>query len=210
MLNFEKSQNDITFDEVENACEKIFGGVWLTNRGIEFARKCWEIFTISGITKYNNEIERYKVILYLITLGEIYREFNGIAFDEYIEPNYVEWAEYLDISEFRIGQLIGNNTDYSENDSYNDYLDAMGYLSNQSRRFIYDILLQGFKGKNQLFYELYLTGLPDEDISENFDEEEIDNSYKTPDINEVLDETDLTSGKFEAYSWVSSGCYPYY
>lgn len=209
MQSLAGNQNSISFDEVENACQKIFGGVWLTNRGIEFARKCWEIFNEYEITSYKNEIGRSIILIRLIALGEIYREFNGIAFDEYIEPDYDEWTDVLEISKFRIGQIIGNNSDYSDDEEYADYINAIAYLSDQNRNTVYDILIKGFKNKDHLFYELYKTGLPDEEINEN-DEEEVDDSYKTPDIQDVLNDTDITSGKFEAYSWVSDGCYPYY
>ncbi len=201
----------IAFADIEVCAEEIFNGVWMTNRGIEFARRCWEIFTDSEITAYNNEIERHNVLIRLIALGEIYREFNGIAFDEYIEPDYEVWADSLDISRFRIGQILGDNSVYSDDEEYSDYISAISYLANQSRKIVFDTLVNGFKSKDQLFYELYKTGLPDEEENEfEEDEDEFENSYKIQDIQEVLNDTNIASAKFEAYSWVTSGCYPYY
>ena len=198
----------ISFDEVEDGVQLIFGSVWMTNRGFEFAKKCWEIFTNLRLTVYDNQIEKCYILIHLIALGEIYREFNGIAFDEFIEPNYEEWAEILNISKYRIGQLIGKKFGYMEGDDFEDYISAIGYLSDEDRKIVYDTLVKGFKSKEQLFYEFYLTGQPDEEVIEKDDE--FDDSYKTPSFEEVINGIDIATGVFEAYSWVSSGCYPYY
>ena len=212
---FEQNQSTrlISFDEIKQAANKIIGGVWLTNRNKEFAKLCWKIFEDSNLTCYSNEVERMKVYMRLISIGRIYREFHGILEDEYIEPEYEEWTGLLNITNFRLGQIVGMNENFlEEEDEFQNYLNAMNYLSNQFRPEVYEALVKGLKGKEYLFLELYNTSLKEgNELNDIDDENEVsENSNQVPTISEVLGDNDISNSKFEAYTWVIDGCYPYY
>lgn len=201
-----QSKFALSFEDFENGIDGIFGRVWINNHGQKFAEKTWEILENEGLTEYSNDLEKIEAFLRFMALGAIYREFNGIAFDEYVEPDYEIWAELFNISEFRIGQIIADNPSFInyEDEEENIYYEALRYLGDKYRPQVYNALKSGFGSTAQLFYELYLTGMPDEDDPfKNYE-------YKVPTFDEVIDDVELIGGKIEAYRWIEEGCYPYY
>lgn len=210
LFDDKKEYQKLTFEEIEDAANQIIGGVWLTNRNVQFAKSCWKIFDELGLTKYSNDLERNIVCLRIVALGRIYREFHGINGDEYIEPNYEEWAELLNITGFRLGQLIGMDEDFlNEEDDFANFINAIGYLSDKYRNEVYTALVKGFIGVDSFFYELFKTSLDDEE-EYDLDEDESDKTNGTPSFDEVLDDIDIFSTKMKAYSWLSTGCEPYF
>jgi hypothetical protein len=60
------------------------------------------------VSTYENEIERCLVLIRLLCLGVMYREFCYFAWDEYPDINLADWADGAGINSFRIAQNQGH------------------------------------------------------------------------------------------------------
>jgi hypothetical protein len=196
--NGEKSL-EITFNEIENAAQVIFNGVWMDSSGIDFAKKCWDILFSAGLTKYQNEVELCEVGIRLITLGEIYREFNGIAFDEFVEPDFTEWAEALQLSKFRVGQMIGMKNNFQDEKLIEiEFDEAVKVLADSERITVTKKLIEGFGSESELCYNLFLSTYVE-------DENQLIETFE-----EFVNDVSIDDSKVTVLSWITEGCYAYY
>jgi hypothetical protein len=56
--------------------------VWTDTRELLWAEKCWGYLDKRGLTAYSNEVAKVRVLIRLMSLAEIYREFCDRAWEE--------------------------------------------------------------------------------------------------------------------------------
>lgn len=223
----------LSWDDLSGT-EEIFS-VWVDGDEIEWAKKSWEILSAHGLTEYENEIERCLVLIRLLCLGVMYREFCYFAWDEYPDIDLADWADEAGINSFRIAQIVGNEFEPDLDGSERELLEeALKRLILREHSRVYRALVEGFGGKSMLFASLWLTmekgamadGWDDEEGEENEDDHYEQNSFSFSllDGEEEENEHDLTyedrlknesvlrsvlndvdANKLRAYAWVEEG-----
>ena len=144
--------------------------VWIGDGQHLWAEYAWNLIINAGLADYRNEIERHVVMLRLITLGIMYREFCEVAFDEYfdIDSLVYDWLDNEDFCQIRIWQLVGREFLADETiedvDSITNY--AILCLTDDLRDDIYKVLRKGFGDDIRLFISMYLTSQYSDDGSE--------------------------------------------
>lgn len=143
-----------------------------------------------GLADYTSELERCRVLIRLMCLGIIYREFCDLARDEWLEPYYKEWAEDLDLSSFRTAQLVGPEFEKDDYVNEDDLLEwALNELIDKERNLIIKALRREMGGDAGVFVSLWKT------IEDYGDDEEAE--Y------EILN--DVSFDKMRAYEWIEEG-----
>lgn len=127
---------------------------------MRWAKDAWQILADAGLASYEGELDRHRAILRFLALAGIYSDWCDVAWGEYSEPQYGYWSEYLDISAFRMGQLIGVEDDDGSEESDNASLvaDALGRLADAARPEVVRALLAHFGNESGLFLSLAQSG----------------------------------------------------
>lgn len=177
----------IAWSDISQSAEEIFH-VWgeeQHERELNWAKAAWNGLQKKGLTAYASEIEKALVLVRLITLATIYREFCEVAWEEVFEPEHSIWADELGISPVRVGQLLGSNQMVDDSDDSDLLETGLAHLIDQNRPEIYKALAAHFGGRTGIFVSLWK-------IVE-FDEDE----YSM--VNEV------TEDKGNAFQWIDQG-----
>src|SRR2546429_185370 len=103
-----RSAKVLAWSEVSPAAEMAFA-IWLGHPELEWACSAWKVLVRAGLATYRNERQRCHVVIRLLALGGLYHDFCAIGWEEYIEPEYVHWAQELGVTAFRVGQLVGRD-----------------------------------------------------------------------------------------------------
>lgn len=96
----------LTWEEVKGYANDLFN-IWIGHYEINWAHKAWNILEKTGLTRYETDLEKHKVLIRLLTLATLYAEFCKLAFEESICLYYYGWIDLLDLNKFRLAQLIG-------------------------------------------------------------------------------------------------------
>lgn len=169
--------------------------VWNCATKVNWAKQAWAFITETGLANYTNEIERTQVIVRLLALAGIYADFYELAFEDGFQPDFSEWAEILDLSPLRVGQLIGRNPEWIEDpDDGDPYINAIQHLADESRAEVVKVLLAGFKSESELFISLWKSRQRIEGEPEESDDE--------------IGNANLTPNKMAAFDWINEKCYP--
>jgi hypothetical protein len=94
---------DLAWTDFPPAAHEIFH-IW-TNRHadeLRWASSAWTAVQRAGLTSYSDEVEKTLVLIRLMTLAAMYHEFADRAWQEYFTPEYVDWAEQLEIDEIHV------------------------------------------------------------------------------------------------------------
>jgi hypothetical protein len=108
---------------------------------LEWAKKSWVALARHGLTAGSDEIEWTRVMVRLMALATIYKEFCDLAWEEWDEPMYPVWTESLDIVPYRVVLCVGK--DYArdlDGDECALLHSALTELVDQARPAIYDAL----------------------------------------------------------------------
>ncbi len=215
----------VTWEDI-GSVDEVFT-LWSDGSEVRWAKQAWETLARKGLTSYADEFERYQVLIRLFALGAIYRDFCSIAWEERQEPEYDYWAELVDLSVFRIGQLVGHAPDVAD-----DAGGALADLVENCRGEVVDALHEGFGGTSGLFLALWRTNQPASDDTKRMEGEEAsrtksqvaDGATGSPcedrdsrtDNDAELDEreyetdweimNDVDPDKMAAYEWVDERC----
>ena len=132
--------------------------VWTDARESFWAEKCWGYLDKRRLTTYSNEVAKVRVLVRIMSLAEIYREFCDRAWEEQYDCELVVWASELDLNRFRLAQCVGATfEEYTVDDDDELYGAALVSLAEEARREIYDVLIQEFGSKSYLFVSLWNT-----------------------------------------------------
>jgi hypothetical protein len=212
----------LEWPDIEPAAREAFS-IWVGQPELHWARQAWNLIVRAGLASYSGELERCRVGIRFLALGALYHDFCRIAWDESVPPEYEEWAGELEITPFRVGQLVGEQPDWDD-DVDEQIEDALRFLANSERSRIFRALCDGFGGTSALFVSLWRSSRdplsesrvehpseadeqraldfgtePDAEPDEEADEEA---GEETDD--EILN--DVTAEKMAGFEWVEGGC----
>lgn len=132
--------------------------VWMSGREDEWAQLAWEGLQKAGLTNYEDEVGRTLVLIWLMGLAVLYREFCATAWDEWAEPELEDWLCDLDLNEFRIAQLVGPEFEKDSELTQAELVQsAVLELIEREREALVKALLDYFGGKSMLFASLWAT-----------------------------------------------------
>lgn len=177
----------LKWDEIEYEVEQI----WRGKPELIWAKKAWRGIINEGLASYKNEIEKHLVLIRLLTLATIYKEFYSITLDESfdLESEYYDWVEHIEISSFRMGQIVGNDFEIDLEDYDNELLDrAIIHLINESKYEVFVAIIKEFGNEEKLFHWLWIT--VGHTYLENPYENKNDDDDEKYDINTIVEFTD--------------------
>src|SRR5579863_527524 len=148
-----ESTTRVVWDHIAEAAAVVFNR-WMYQPELAWAKKAWEILSTAKLTIFANEFERYQVLLRLLVLGGIYSDFCDVAWEEYSEPNYCDWAESLQFDPLLLGQLY---TRLPELEPMNQQSasEALDQLVETERSAVVAALFEGFGGASGLYAALW-------------------------------------------------------
>lgn len=114
--------------------------IWIDKVDLRWARKAWEGIINHGLASYSNQVEEQGVLVRIAALAYMYREFCALAWEEWIEPDCYDWARYLQLNSFRLGQLVGQSLDpddYLPNEEGQLWSDLLPILVDHVRTEVY-------------------------------------------------------------------------
>lgn len=163
--------------------------------GLAWAKLAWENLSRVEATVYNTGMDRAQIGIHFLALADIYRDFYYIMWEECDDSDYFEWAEGLEISQFRVGQLVGLNPDFDDGDDDIAYNYAVRQLTSEARREVVHNLSIAFKGKRELFISL---------LRSNKAGDGSENGHYSPEA----DLDNWVGAKLAAFEWLEQGCPP--
>lgn len=103
--------NRITWNDIADIADKLFN-VWVGQPELRWAQESWTGLDASGLTNYETDLERHKVLIRLLVLADFYHQFCDSAYDETYEEDSLhylcdELVTSAGLGSFRVGQLVG-------------------------------------------------------------------------------------------------------
>ena len=195
----------LTWNEVADFAYNKFS-VWVGNDHHKWAEYAWNKLIDTGLASYVDEIDRHIVLIRLMTLGAMYKEFCYLVFDEYFSVEEVA-QDWLDDEEFfcpiRIWQLVGpdfyRHDDIGERE-YDDLLaEALYELINSQRIKVYRALYKGFGDDWEIFISMLASGYVNEEPQEDFTKETWEK------FGERIDPESLDEDEERGFYWITLG-----
>ena len=147
----------MTWEEIEPVVENAFS---ISTTGDEryWARYAWQILTDARLTEDQGGLGWHRVLIRLLALAAIYSDWCDVAWGQgYSDPQYAHWIEDLDISAFRIGQLVGAEQDDGDDEVDDSALvrNALARLADEARHDVFTALRDHFGSESELFVSLW-------------------------------------------------------
>jgi hypothetical protein len=176
---------DLTWTDLSPAAHEIFH-IWTDRHAEEmrWANSAWTALQRAGLTSYSGEVEKALVLIRLMTLAAMYHEYADRAWQETFTPEYLHWADELEIDEVHVGELLGPD-ELRDSIDHSLLEDRLQFLVNLSRHEIYKALIAYFGDDSGIFAALWKIQEPEED--EYF----------------ILNE--VTLDKMAAFDWINQG-----
>jgi hypothetical protein len=204
--------------------------VWEDNRELLWAEQCWSFLSKYDLTRYSDEVSKCRVLIRLMSLAEIYREFCDRAWQEVYKRELVVWAGEIEVNRFRVAQCVGQSFEPTMHDDEEELFEsALFSLMEEARREVRLVLKAEFGGDDYLFVSLWNTVVnlrEDDDPEFESDPKQVQNGgYEidktvmgfqlesaekaAPRIN-WLENADIilsevTPDKMSAYEWIKAG-----
>lgn len=122
--------------------------MWVSGSELEWAKCAWASLAKHDLTAFDGEVERTMVLLRLLTLAVLYREWCWLARDEPLPGGDIVGmaTEDAEICPFRVAQLVGPEFGVSAPDSDQAQLlaEALSELTTQERPTLCRILIKCF------------------------------------------------------------------
>ncbi len=127
--------------------------MWAPEAGkeLDWANSAWIALGRAGLTSCNGGIEQTVVLLRLMTLGVLFREFCELARGEPHDADITDWADSLGISPVRVGQALGLNYQEDSNDPI-ELEAALMALIDRYRTEVFGALVKAFGNESSLFF----------------------------------------------------------
>jgi hypothetical protein len=129
--------------------------VWSDGGDLAWAEQAWNILSESGLTDYDDELERTQVIIRFLALTDFYYGFCTGFRQEYLEPEFWDWATQFKVKSFQLGQLIGADSGVENEQQALDHLVL-------EEKTVLPALELGFGGRQNLFITLWRSSLSPE------------------------------------------------
>jgi len=173
--------------------------VWVGNPEHKWLRQAWEGLTDQGLTTYSTDLERHIVLIRLLTLAVMYEDFCYMAWRERYDRLFYDDFENLEMSAFRLGQLVEGDFDeefcsHEIEDDIELFENALKSLINARRDEVCRTLRKYFGGDSMVFAHMWITKIGD-----------YDQNNSDVIISDILMDIDSIEEKAEAFMWISDG-----
>jgi hypothetical protein len=121
--------------------------IWRHEGDLDWAAQAWKILGDAGLTDYEDELERSRVIIRFLSLVDFYQGFCGQFCEEFVEPEFWDWATQLEVDMFSLGRLVGLRTGIA------DEQQAIEHLVSEEKE-VLPAVEKGFGGRMGLFVAL--------------------------------------------------------
>ncbi len=181
----------VEWEDISAAAESIFR-VWASETGkeLDWANSAWIALGRAGLTSSKGAIEHTIVLLRLVTLGVIFREFCELSREEPFDTDITDWADSLEINPVRVGQALGPHC-LEDSDDQIGLESALLALIDRYRPEVFEVLVKAFGNESCLFLSLWRAsegGAIDEP------EEEADSVLNV-----------VTPERMRAFEWITEG-----
>lgn len=201
-------QNTVTWSNLEYVLEYAewifaeFKQPELRERALEWLKQAWEILSRAGMATYSTDKQLCEVEIRCMSLVDLYLEFYGVVWEDYVELDYLEWAGEFGLSDYHIRYLIdtaSNRNRAKDKDEQKEEVNAseLQSLLHKFRKQILSSLLDGFGNIARLFVSLWQSNHPE--IEEDNEE---DDCYET----DYEIQNYLTAEELAAFRWLYKEC----
>jgi hypothetical protein len=187
-------KEQLTWIDVKDAACSIFA-IMGSNKEVGFAENVWQKFSDSVLTSYSNNLERVKIKILFLALGDLYSDFCNVVYDKHTIFMYSDLLKMMNIDEFTLGRFYQEIIKPKEKKIPDNFSSskAIEELSKYYRKDIYKLLFKVCGSSFGLFISLWRAAYPYSD-EDNLNDIEIFYNNLTPE-------------KSKAYSWIENGCY---
>ena len=135
---------DLTWTDLPASAYEVFH-IWNDRHAAElrWASSAWTALQRPGLTSHTGETGKALVLIRLSTLATMYHEFADCAWQEYFTPDYVDWAEQLEIDEIHVDELLGPDQ-LRDSVDHSLFGERLQFVVNLSRHEIYKALVAYF------------------------------------------------------------------
>jgi hypothetical protein len=189
-----REQHILRWDRFAEAAEELFKV--LGRSELVWAEQAWDHVVRAGLAEAHSELDRHRVVVRLIALASVYREFSSLAWKRSTRCHYAEWAVFLDLVPLRLGQLLGEKAALPEKAKEERLLEeAVAILVNRERAELHKVLVAGYGTVSKLFAAMWRT------------REKPTDAGGTPESRETDEEilNDLSFEKIDSFEFVSKG-----
>ena len=152
----------VSYEEIRGCCPK----VWVDGAERYWQRMVWETLEKAGMTKYDNEMERYEVLLHALAATKLFKNFCEVLMEGGEEAEVIDEAGHIGFTKDKIEKLYAYLMQEPFNDSL-EYTEAFEMLVDRDSSDVIESLVDAW-GFNKLFCTLYFSG------DNGSDEEEYD------------------------------------
>lgn len=156
-VNLDRRQGrHLEWTELQECAQSAFN-IWVDQPELNWAQEAWEHLTRQGLAAYASELEKCRVKIRFLALAGIYHDWCSIAWQESDNPAYSDWADLLNIREFRLGQLVGSGDTAIDGEAEEDRLLGMGLkkMISAHRAGVLTGLLRAYGDISGLFVSLW-------------------------------------------------------
>jgi hypothetical protein len=151
----------IKWEEVESAAANMFN-IWVGGNELKWAKEAWSHLTAAaGLNNATTLVEITATKLRLVTLGRIYHEFCGLAWDENPDWPVSYLTENLEIDPVALGILAASTPDRNEFEEVTEDCDltaqALMAVVNSQRSEIFDCLSAAYGDAYKLYSRIWHT-----------------------------------------------------
>jgi hypothetical protein len=209
-----ESMPEVTWEEVKHPMCTLLDAPKTDGGPAEWGEHTLKILSDAGLTRYETEAQRARVLIRLAVIGRFYQRYRrhreGFARD----PSVEELLEPLNLQPPRLLQLIPADVSLGEDDESAHELGrkAFRHLLSEYREEVLDALVSGFGGRQYFFVWLWLSDKTEEeyryDKEEYWGEEEEDfkerviREYTDSDLKNRVVGPGVSFEKQDTYEWV--------
>jgi len=172
--------------------------VWNDTEKLKWAEQAWRFIVEADLAGFSSPLERARVVIRFLALAGMFSDFYEIAFSDGFKPDYLAMGKEVELTLFRLGQIVGSEPGLGEYDD-DDLNSLLHTLAAHARTEVYPALVSGFGHVPSLFISLWKTNLS-ACASGDCDEHELD---------DCIVNCNLTPEKQQAYLWLTEGCEPW-
>lgn len=168
--------------------------VWAEGADLRWARAAWSILGEAGLTRFEDETGRHRVLGRLLALACYYHSFCQAAWEEGgAIPD--QWASDLELDGFRVAQLLGwDVTEDAEPDSGELLGECARELVEEEYPVVEQALAAAFENESLLFAFLWLSRDPELSGRRSYDADILDEALNGD-----------VSAKMPGFEWLTGG-----
>lgn len=200
-----KAKKVLDWSELQ-ACAQSAFDVWVGQPELSWAREAWEHLSHQGLASYANELEKCRAKVRFLALAGLYHDWCYVAWEEAVNPVYSSWADMLDVSAFRIGQLVGIGRPEidNEDDCHQVFETGLRQVIGEGRQEVLGALMRARGGIDALFVSLWNSNKSDGSIEEEDAQENSGNPANQKESPYEILNFDIDE-KGPAYTWLDQG-----